>query len=59
MKYNPIEIALIIGSCHTREEVWEACSRFCYLILNAGQKHMYLISKLAKKREQQLNEKLN
>ena len=59
MNYTPLEIALIIGACQTQEEVWEACSRFRYLILYAGQKNMYLITRLGKKREQHLKEKLN
>lgn len=50
MNYTPIEIALIFSECMTEEEVMTACERFRYLILNAGQKHLYLMTRLSTQR---------
>ncbi len=57
MNYTTIEIALIFGSCKTEEEVMMACERFRYLILNAGQRHLYLMTTLSTKRIKYLIEK--
>jgi hypothetical protein len=59
MNYNPIEIALILGNCKTKEEVYNVCYRFRYLIDNTRQKHKYLLERLSCKRIKYLIEKQN
>lgn len=48
--YTKIEIAQIFGQCKSEEEVYEACARFRYLILNADQKHFLFMETISLKR---------
>lgn len=50
MNYSPLEIALILGSCQTEEEVYEACYSFRHLIDHEGQEQKELMEHLACKR---------
>ena len=59
MNYNPIEIALILGNCKTKDEVYQACTGFRYLIDNARQKHKHLMERLSCKRIKYIIEKQN
>lgn len=50
MSYTKIEIAYIVGNCHQKEEVLEACRRFRYLMIEAEQQHLMFMELLCKKR---------
>ncbi len=50
MSYTKIEIAYIIGNCHKKEEVLEACRRFRFLMIEADQQHLMFMELLSKKR---------